>query len=57
MMPCLAKKRGGSCICDNNNVAKGKRKKCSNYVVPVSKFHGKRKRIKVDPKTGKRKDD
>lgn len=56
-MPCLAKKKGGICICAKNNIPKGKRAKCSNYIVPVSKFHGKRKRIKVDPKTGQRKKD
>lgn len=53
-MPCLSEKKGGTCICKKNKIPKGKRTKCNNYVVPVSKFNGKRKRIKIDPKTGKR---
>lgn len=49
-MPCQQKK----CACKLLGKTKNERVKCRYYIVPVSKFHGKRKRIKIDPRTGKR---
>lgn len=49
-MPCQQK----NCACKLLNKTIAEKKKCRWNVVSVSKFHGKRKRIKIDPKTGKR---
>lgn len=49
-MPCQQK----NCACKLLGRTKKERVKCRFNIVSVSKFHGKRKRIKIDPRTGKR---
>lgn len=49
-MRCTKKK----CACELLKKTAEERAKCLYKIVPVSKFHGKRKRIKINPNTGKR---
>lgn len=49
-MPCTKNK----CACNLLNKTGKEKAKCRFYVVPISKFNGKRKRIKIDPNTGER---
>lgn len=56
-MPCKQEEKGLGCACDVLNRTIAQKKKCRYWVAKISKFYGKKPRIKIDPNTGKRMDE